>query len=184
MDSDTNLNWMLSTGASVKSDTHSMLSICWTWAPPSIKGSTVFAWTFSCGDNCQGLYRNINDKCTSRRNSIKFFLTVWMVCRGSGPAEGKCKGLHGLDAVVALVDLITCVNSSASCAKDMSLEHVMTGHWCGEAEELGGSLVAVEHIDATCGTVWVPYLWTHHVWIASTIFTLDLLIPSSIIPYP
>lgn len=36
----THLNWMLRTGASVKSDTHSMLTACCTWAPPSTVGST------------------------------------------------------------------------------------------------------------------------------------------------
>lgn len=34
--------------------------------------------------------------------------------------------------------------------KDMSLERVLTGHGRGEAEELGGRLVAVEHVHATC----------------------------------
>lgn len=58
----THLNWMFSTGASVKSDTHSMLRICWTCAPPSITGSTGLACTFSCGDGSQG-----HDKDTWRR---------------------------------------------------------------------------------------------------------------------
>lgn len=42
--------------------------------------------------------------------------------------------------------------------KDMSLECIMSGHWWGEAEELGRCLVAVEHIDATWGKSTVVFL--------------------------
>lgn len=61
----TYLNWMFSTGASVKSDTHSILRICWTWAPPSMTGSTGLACTFSCGDGSQG-----HNKDTCRRGRL------------------------------------------------------------------------------------------------------------------
>lgn len=42
------LNWMLSTGASVKSDTHSMLTTCCTCAPPSTVGSTGLVCRLRC----------------------------------------------------------------------------------------------------------------------------------------
>lgn len=42
------LNLMLRSGASMKSDRHSMLTTCCTWAPPSTRGSTGFSWTFNC----------------------------------------------------------------------------------------------------------------------------------------
>lgn len=42
------LNWMLRTGASVKSDTHSMLTTCCTCAPPSTVGSTGLVCRFRC----------------------------------------------------------------------------------------------------------------------------------------
>lgn len=40
------LNWMFRIGASIKSDTHSMFTTCWTCAPPSTVGSTGFVWRF------------------------------------------------------------------------------------------------------------------------------------------
>lgn len=42
------LNLMLRSGASQKSDRHSIFMTCCTWAPPSTRGSTGFSWTFSC----------------------------------------------------------------------------------------------------------------------------------------
>lgn len=44
----THLNWMLRTGASVKSDIHSMLTTCCTCAPPSTVGSTGLVCRFRC----------------------------------------------------------------------------------------------------------------------------------------
>lgn len=41
-------NWMLRTGASVKSDTHSMLTTCCTCAPPSTVGSTGLVCKLRC----------------------------------------------------------------------------------------------------------------------------------------
>lgn len=51
------LNLMLRSGASRKSVRHSMLMTCCTWAPPSMRGSTVLVWTLSCGIR-QGIATN------------------------------------------------------------------------------------------------------------------------------
>lgn len=42
------LNWMFRTGASWKSEIHSTLNICWSWAPPFTTGSTDLACTLTC----------------------------------------------------------------------------------------------------------------------------------------
>lgn len=92
-------------------------------------GSTALAWTFSCGDAGQGSLSLPDYSCILRHISAFLMATVVTL-------------LH-YDSTHPFI-------YTPERWKDMSLERVLTGHGRGEAEELGGRLVAVEHIHATC----------------------------------